>query len=119
VGVGTSYGADGEAEVANDSVVTDQDERPGRVDVFGRRSMAADPAVEIVLARGEGCDVVLGAEAFEPKARSDQSPGSFGFERTSSVSSGCQVAIESSRLRTASQLRALRWRTNFGAARTA
>lgn len=85
--VGTSNGAHREAEVTDETVISDEDERPGRVHLLGRQTMAADPAVEGVLARGEGGDVVLGAEAFEPKTLSDQSPGSFGFERNSSVSS--------------------------------
>lgn len=85
--VGTSNRAHGEAEVADDTVISDEDECPGGVHVLGRQTMAADPAVESALARGEGGDVVLGAEAFEPKTLSDQSPGSFGFERNNSVSS--------------------------------
>src|SRR5947208_848598 len=65
--VGAKHGAHGEAEVADHAVVAGNDERAGRVHLLGRERVASQPAVELLVARVEVAEVVVGTEALEAK----------------------------------------------------
>ncbi len=48
--VSASNGTHGKAEVSDDTRLADEHEGPGRIHVLGRQAIAAEPAIEIVVA---------------------------------------------------------------------
>jgi len=89
--VGASDRPHREADVPDDAYAPHHDERASRVHRLGGERMATQPVVELVDARSEACDVVLGSQALEARLTGAQARRS-GSLASSATSSGTTVA---------------------------